>query len=118
MKVRKQNMRAIKKILPGQPGTKKLVDKYGEKFVCLRYRADKNAKKRFKTIELILEEKEYQPHKIIPANKVMHLRINYGEIGLGTLVKNAGGRWNKMKKYWELPYSEVKAFGLEKRIIH
>jgi hypothetical protein len=41
---------------PGQPGTKRLVEQYGSKPVCVRYRSDDEAGKRYKTVELIVEE--------------------------------------------------------------
>ena len=53
----------------------------------------------------------------IPANKIMHLRIQYGEVDLARAVKGAGGRWNRVGKYWELAYADVKALGLDSRII-
>lgn len=40
----------------------------------------------------------------IPYNKKVNLRINYGEVHLGCLVKAVGEYWNKEKMYWELPY--------------
>jgi hypothetical protein len=47
----------------------------------------------------------------------MELRIEYGEIGLRNLVKAAGGKWNREKQVWELPYQEVLRLGLVERII-
>ena len=47
----------------------------------------------------------------------MHTRVDYGELKTAKLVKAAGGRWNRQAKIWELPYKEVKALGLEKRIV-
>jgi hypothetical protein len=32
-------------------------------------------------------------------------------------VKEAGGRWNRKKQAWELPYGQIRALGFEKRII-
>ena len=113
-----KKMRTIKKVLPGKPGTKKLLEKYGEKFVCLRYRNDFNKNKRLKTVELIVDERELVLQNKIPYNKVMYLKIEYGEIDLARLVKGAGGKWNRPQKYWELPYGEVQSLGLESRIIN
>ena len=49
-------MRARLKLNPGQRGTKKLLTQYGNRLVCARYRYDAKQKKRFKTVELIVEE--------------------------------------------------------------
>lgn len=37
-------------LTPGQPGTKRLVEQYGERLVCVRYRYDQLRRRRDKTI--------------------------------------------------------------------
>ncbi len=109
---------ARKKLHPGQAGTRKLLAAYGEKLVCVRYRYDAENKRRIKTIELIIEETPWEPNpQKIPVNKIMHLRIKYGEIALGKQVRAAGGKWNREKQIWELPYQEVLKLGLSERIV-
>lgn len=44
---------------PGQNGTKHLVEHYGDQLVCVRYRYDKVKRKRYKTIELIIDEQAW-----------------------------------------------------------
>ena len=39
---------------PGMAGTKKLLARYGERLVCVRYRYDSAAGRRVKTAELIV----------------------------------------------------------------
>ena len=46
---------------PGQKGTRRLCEQYGSRLVCVRYRYDADARKRYKTIELIVEEAGWQP---------------------------------------------------------
>jgi hypothetical protein len=61
-----------KKSKPGQPGTKRLFTQCGERLVCLRYRYDAEQHKRFKTIELIVEESLWQPlAKAIPDEEIV-----------------------------------------------
>jgi hypothetical protein len=110
-------MHIVKRVPPGRPGTKKWMERYGDRFVCLRYGIDSTINKRFKTVEIIVEENDFKRVERTPSNKIMHLRIEYGEIDLARLVKNAGGRWNRAGRYWELAYGEVRAIGLEKRIV-
>ena len=51
----------VKRILhPGQPGTKKLVKRYGDNMLCVRYRYDENKMMMYKTIEIIIDEKPWQ----------------------------------------------------------
>jgi len=108
-----------KKLKPGEPGTKKLLSEYGERLLCVRYRYDTEKKRRIKTIELIIAEEPWQPSsRRIPANKIIHVRVKYGEVELGRQVRAAGGTWNRAKRVWELPYGEVLRLGLTERIIH
>jgi len=99
-------------------GTKKLVQEYGDKLICVRYRYDYERKRKLKTIELIIDEGALVSNSSkIPMNKIMQLKVKYGEINMGKLIRAAGGRWNRKEKVWELPYSEVLALGLENRIV-
>lgn len=84
----------------------------------LQYREDYERKLRLKTIELIIDKSPLITNvSKIPANKIMSVRVKYGEVHLGRAIKSAGGRWNRNRKVWELPYQEVQALGLEKRIV-
>jgi len=105
-------------IYPGEPGSKKWQKIYGDKLICVRYKYDEITKKRMTTIELMVEQKDWQPkQKFIPQNKIVQVKINYGEIDLARKVKSLGGKWNKTKKVWELAYGYVQALGLAKRIV-
>jgi len=108
-----------RKINAGQAGTKHLAEKYGDKFVCVRYIYDTEQHIRLKTVELVEEIHPWIPDKKrIPMNKIMHLSVEYGETYIGRLIRDSSGIWNKEKKYWELQYRDVIALGLEKRIIN
>lgn len=111
-------MKIKRKLLPGQPGTKQWLEKYGQDLVCVRYRYDKERRRKLTTVEIIVEESTWEKNpQRIPANKIMYIRVNYGEVYIAKLVKAAGGRWNKGAKLWELAYKDVLALGLEDRIV-
>ena len=109
----------IKRVLkPGQPGTKKLLQRYGENLVCVRYRYNVENMRMIKTVELIVENIPWQQNtEKIPMNKLMSLRITANEVNLRKRVKTAGGKWNPKRQVWELPYKEVLELGLKKRIV-
>ena len=46
---------------PGQKGTKQLLAQYGDRLICVRYRYDAQRKKRFKTVELVVAERDWEP---------------------------------------------------------
>lgn len=55
-------MQARSKLKPGQKETKKLVELYGARLVCVRPRDDEQLQKRFKTVEQIVEEAPWTPN--------------------------------------------------------
>lgn len=109
----------IKRIVrPGQPGTKKLVARYGDNLICVRYRYDAENNRTLKTIELVIENQPWQPNpEKIPLNKIVDLQIAIGETELRNRVKKAGGKWNPQKQVWHLPYREVLELELTERIV-
>ncbi|MFZ0453581.1 MAG: hypothetical protein WCE54_14990 [Ignavibacteriaceae bacterium] len=114
----KNRLRTGKILKPNQPGTKKWVEKYGDDLICVRYRYDERNEKKLKTVEIIVEERNWKKRKdIIPFNKLLPLRINYEETWIWGLVKSAGGKWNSKKKVWSLAYGQIISLGLEKRIL-
>ena len=102
---------------PGQKGTRALVKRYGDQLVCVRYRYDSSCHKRYKTVELIVDEQDWIPGiRFTPEQRVM-VKVGYNEEELREAVKNAGGFWNPGKKAWILSFSDAMALGLEHRII-
>ena len=112
-------MRTRLKLNPGQKGTKKLVTKYGERLICVRYRYDEQKKKRYKTVELVEEIVDWEPkQRVVSAlDKVVYVKVEGGEKDLGIKIKNGGGVWNGTQKAWEMKYEQVVAMGLEERVI-
>lgn len=49
-------MQIAGKVAPGQKGAKRLPDQYSAKFICVRNSYDDQKRKRFKTMELIIED--------------------------------------------------------------
>lgn len=80
----------VKKLAPGAPGTRRLLQRYGSTLVCVRYReveAPDGANRRQTTIELVIDERPTKPRDA-------WLRIAYGETELRRAVRQAGGTWD------------------------
>ncbi|APF20852.1 hypothetical protein [Caldithrix abyssi] len=70
------------------------------------------------TVELVEEKSAWhKKENYIPKNKIVMLRIDYGEIDLAMKVKSFGGKWNRKERAWELRFDAVQALGLEDRIV-
>lgn len=120
---------------PGQRGTQKLVTHYGDRLVCVRYRYDAAAGKRYKTAEIIIDEAAWTPPPphpdapkpvlkvdyiddldTRPEHREVGVKVFFRENALRERVKAAGGRWSKTEKLWQMPYEMALSLGLEHRI--
>jgi hypothetical protein len=105
----------IRSILkPGQRGTKRLVEQYGESLLCVRYRYDEASRKRLKTIELVIEESDWSPK--IASESIVGVQVAFREADLQQKVRQAGGKWNPARRVWELRYDRAIALGLKDRL--
>ena len=119
-------VRTIRK--PGDPGTRKLVQKYGNLLVCIRYRYDPAKCKRYKTVELIVAEESWlpppEPHpeetSVLEPRQytpLVPVRIRFHEKELQRQIKAIGGTWEPVKKLWYAPEEYVQRIGLHGRIV-
>jgi len=110
-------MRSQKKLKPGQPGTKKLLDQYGGRLLCVRYRYDAQRGRSIKTAEIIVEESEWHPRrKRIKPEQIVGVRVGFREYALQQEIKKAGGKWNPRDRLWEMRYDQATKLGLTERI--
>ncbi len=103
---------------PGQRGTKRLANQYGDRLVCVRYRYDEEKQKRYKTVELIIEEVDWQPP---PAreerDRMVYVQVKWGGDGCGAPGEGSRRDMEQAEKVWELRYDQVVDLGLEGRIV-
>ncbi len=106
-----------RKLTAGMPGTKKLVEEFGDKLICVRYKYDAGKKTKYKTVELIVDQGFWDPDESIgKKSRKVFVKINYSETELRTKIKAAGGRWEPDKKLWEIEHKKLKPMGMEDRI--
>jgi hypothetical protein len=97
-------------LLPGQKGTKELQRQYGDKLVCVRYRYDSKRRKRMKTIELIVEEKDLILIDSPALSELVLVDVGYQETELRAQVKAAGGFWEPAAKAWKLTINSKNSY--------
>jgi len=120
-------IRTVRK--PGDKGTQALMQEYGERLICIRYRYDPANRKRYKTVELIIAEQEWQPPEPHPeahkppafsttryTTRRVGVRISHLESDLRKSILAAGGMWDPNEKMWFLPEEEVRRLGLVQRV--
>jgi hypothetical protein len=107
-------------LAPGQNGTKKLVVRYGDRLVCVRYRYDAERKLRHKTVELIVETTPWSPrarNARRDANDMVFVRIGYSESDLRQRIKAAGAIWRPRHRLWEVDWRTVRELGLQQNVV-
>ena len=108
---------------PGQKGTKRLVEKYGERLLRVRYRYDAASGKRLTTVELIEQQGEWAAatpavqKESPPPSRRLGVRVDYSESHLREQVKARGAIWRPRQKLWEMRYDDIVALGLESRVV-
>ena len=92
--------------------------RYGKSLVCVRYRYDEQTRQRVKTVELIVDRKNWQPEPRSSGDEVMiAVRIGWQELELRRKVKSAGGQWDPAKRVWMVRRERVVSLGLEDRVV-
>lgn len=105
---------------PGQNGTKKLLERYGERLVRVRYLYDPQAGRRLKTVELIVESIAWRPrprHARRRDDEIVAVRIAYQETDLRERAKRLGAVWRPAQKLWEITWRDAKQLGLGDRVV-
>jgi hypothetical protein len=114
-----RNLKVDKHLKPGQKGTKALVEKYGDSLLCVRYRKDAGRKVRVKTVEIIVEEKEYMSGSLPYRDEdIVQVMVAFSEKTLRSELKAVGGKWDSEERIWHIPYGAIRGNEqLEKRIL-
>src|SRR5713226_531155 len=86
---------------PGMPGTKRLLARYGERLVRVRYLYDEARNRRVKTVELVIAEAPWRGRARRPRRNdhdLVGVRIAWNESELRSAVKQAGAIWRPKAK--------------------
>jgi hypothetical protein len=84
----------------------------------VRYRYDAHRKKRLKTVELLVAERDWEPRPPRFADDhIVGLRVAFADVAVRDRVKQAGGMWNPERRVWHLRYDRAVALGLKSRIV-
>ena len=90
---------------PGEPGTRKLLARFGERLVRVRYLYDAARKRRLKTVELIVEDTPWtpSPRKLRRTpDEIVTVRIHWSESLMRSRAMALGAIWRPGPKLWEM----------------
>lgn len=104
---------------PGQSGTKKLVERYGERLVRVRYLYDRENQRRLKTVELIVDSVPWQPRARRMRrhdDEIVAVPIVFQERDLRERAKRLGAIWRPAHRLWDLTWRDAKRLGISDRV--
>jgi hypothetical protein len=88
------------------------------RFFAFRYRYNEASRTRMKTVEIVVERKEWTPPAPrFAADELVPVRIAYLKSACKRMAREAGGRWDPEARLWSIPYGRIKGTVLEKHII-
>ncbi|MDH4192447.1 MAG: hypothetical protein OEW21_19850, partial [Betaproteobacteria bacterium] len=105
---------------PGQPGTRKLAERYGEKLVCVRYLYDAANGTRHKTVELIVESVAWRARARAQRRRdddIVAVRIAWADLDRRERAKRLGAVWRPAQKLWEMRWIDAKRLGLDGAVV-
>lgn len=98
-----ETVKVLQTLRSGKPGTKKLVSRFGDRLLSVRYRVDANRGVRYTTVELIVAEsplaRQARPPRVPPRavdpNSKVGVRIFFREANVRERAKAAGAIWRR-----------------------
>jgi hypothetical protein len=109
-----QALRVMKKLKPGQPGTRRAAKLHGAALVCVRYRHDDLKLYRYTTVELIVDAAPIHRHRFDIASFGVHLDPH--ERQLRDRLKAHGARWDPADRLWWVRGAVLRTLDLVDRI--
>jgi len=103
-----KEMKSHKHLKPGQKGTRRLLEQYGDKLLCVRYRYDEKRQVNIKTVEIIVSETPRTPPLPYRDHDIVNVIVHYNKTALRDRLKAAGGRWNPDEKLWKVFFGAIK----------
>jgi hypothetical protein len=99
--------RVIKRLKPGQPGTRKLHGRYGPALVCVRYREDLvTGGTRYTTVELVIDQRNARRQPLVRVD------IRFDDAETRRQAMMLGAEWNEAQKTWRMPRRAAIQLGL------
>lgn len=113
-----KEMKVNKHLKPGQKGTRRLLNQYGDKLLCVRYRYDEKRQVKIKTVEIIVSETYCTAPLPYRDCDIVDVVVPFTKTMLRDRLKAAGGRWNPDEKLWRVSFGAIKGdFELIQRIL-
>jgi hypothetical protein len=110
-------MRTRLTLRPGDPGTRRHVERYGERLVCVRYRYDEERQIRITTVELEVDRSPWTPPAKESPDDAVWVRIRVEEVEHRRRLKSVGAQFDAQRCCWRTQRHLAHTLGLSDRIV-
>lgn len=103
-----KHMKTHKHLKPGENGTLRLLERFGDNLLCVRYRYDAIRDVRIETAEIIVDEK---PGKGVPRIREMDIvlvQVPFTMKALRDRLKSVGAKWDPGQKLWRVQWGLIR----------
>jgi len=107
-------LRVTKTLRPQQPGTLKLLRQYGNALLCVRYREDGRGRRRYTTVELVIDEGPVQ--RRYPDRTIVQVRMPLGDNELRARAMKLGAWWDAPTRTWHMSMKLARSLGLQAQV--
>jgi hypothetical protein len=114
---RDANVRTLKTFRPGQHGTKRWLDAFGARLLCVRYRYDPATGARVTTVEIEVARARMRDRsgaiRILPGDRrLVRFRLRDDNRNVRAALLQAGAEWRAAEKLWEAPADVLRVLRL------
>ena len=103
-----KSMKAYGHLKPGQNGTQRLVNQFGDALLCVRYRYDELNDENITTVEIIVDRRPRDRNLRFRDTDTVAVSVHFTEKELRDRLKAAGGRWDPGEKVWRVLYGSIR----------
>lgn len=103
-----KEMKAHKHLKPGENGTRRLVERFGDSLLCVRYRYDAIRDVRIKTAEIIVDEKPGKGMPRIRETDYVLVEVPFTMKALRERLKGVGAKWVPEQKLWRVRWGLIR----------
>lgn len=103
-----KHMKAHKHLKPGENGTLRLVERFGDTLLCVRYRYDDIRDIRIKTAEIIVDERPGKGVPRIRETDTVLVQVPFTMRALRDRLKGVGAKWDPVQKIWRVRWGLIR----------
>jgi hypothetical protein len=103
-----KHMKTHKHLKPGENGTLRLVERFGDTLLCVRYRYDAIRDMRIKTAEIIVDERPGKGVPRIRETDIVNIQVPFTMKALRERLKGVGAKWDPVQKLWRVRWGLIR----------